>query len=127
MLLFLCGLFGLICGLSSYIYLRYCCKNNDYRHFIVGWMLAILSGVFMIESVFLASTKDSLDTTYYLPAEIVSYNDTCVYFETPNNILYIEMNGANYPDTVPYLLHMDSMGTDDILDDEIIVVWRCSE
>ena len=28
---------------------------------------------------------------------------------------------------VPYILTMDSMGTDEILDDQIVVVWACVE
>lgn len=76
----------------------------------------------------IATSISEADTTYYQPAEIVAYNDTSVYFGTTNNnIFYLTTCGLNYPDTVPYLLHMDSMGTDDVSDDKILVAWRCIE
>lgn len=82
---------------------------------------------FMLGAVVTTSVPKA-DTTYYQPAEIVAYNDTSVYFGTENNnIFYLTTCGLNYPDTVPYLLHMDSMGTDDVSDDKILVAWRCVE
>ena len=82
---------------------------------------------FMLGAVVAASAQDT-DTTYYQPAEVVAYNDTSVYFATPdNNVFHIEMDSTEYPDTVPYLLDIDNMGTDDVSDDEIIVVWRCAK
>ena len=64
-------------------------------------------------------------TEYYIPAEIGAENETSVYFGTEEgHIFYITKCGITYPDTVPYMLQMDSMGTKDVTDDEIIVAWR---
>lgn len=66
--------------------------------------------------------------TYYLPCEIVSVNETSTYFGTVDQdiqmIYAAETGDHDWPDDVPYLLCMDSMGTKDITDDEILVVWR---
>ena len=91
--------------------------------YILLFISAYLCGIMAATT---SQDVENVDTMYYQPAEVVAYNDTSVYFgTTDNNIFYIEANYIEYPDTVPYLLHMDSMGTDDISDDEIIVVWRC--
>lgn len=94
---------------------------------ILIFVVAYLCGI-MAATTSQSQDVQNVDTTYYQEAEVVAYNDTSVYFgTTDNNIFHIEMNDTEYPDTVPYLLHMDSMGTDDISDDEIIVVWRCAK
>ena len=65
---------------------------------------------------------------YYLPCEIIATNDYCTYFGTVDSdsqeIYAVETGDHIWPDNVPYLLHMDSKGTKDIKDDEVLVVWR---
>ena len=62
----------------------------------------------------------------YIPAEVVSYNDTCVFFSAEGGTVY-SYNTENpelFPDTVPYLLDVDNKNTTYSTDDEILVVWR---
>lgn len=65
---------------------------------------------------------------YYLSCEIVATNETSTYFGTVDQDkvqIYAVCTGGNeWPDDVPYLLHMDSMGTEDVTDDEVLMVWR---
>lgn len=71
---------------------------------------------------------DSTVASYYLPCEIVATNETSTYFGTVDQDtvqIYAVCTGENeWPDDVPYLLHMDSMGTQDVTDDEVLMVWR---
>lgn len=63
----------------------------------------------------------------YVPAEIVATNLTSTYFGTEDgNIYYIQKN-PHWPDDVPYLLGMDTKGTQNVTDDEIVTVWRLYE
>lgn len=68
------------------------------------------------------------DDTYYLPCEIVAQNETSTYFGTVDaeyqEIYAVETRCHEWPDDVPYLLYMDSKGTDDVRDDEVLCVWR---
>lgn len=65
---------------------------------------------------------------YYLPCEIVATNETSTYFGTVDHDktqIYAVYTGDNeWPDDVPYLLHMNDMGTEDVTDDEVLMVWR---
>ena len=90
-------------------------------------IMSFLVGVIFSCSMISAYKNESVDKMYYQPAEVVAYNETNVFFETPDgNIYHFEIDSESCPDTVPYLLNMDSMGTDDVTDDEIVVVWRCA-
>ena len=66
--------------------------------------------------------------TYYLPCEVVATNDYCTYFGTVDSdsqeIFAVETGDHIWPDDVPHLLHIDSKGTKDAKDDEVLVVWR---
>jgi hypothetical protein len=89
-----------------------------------GLMLSAIAGSFLGSFLFLALNQD----TYYLPCEIVAANDYCTYFGTVDSdsqkIYAVETGDHIWPDDVPYLLHMDSKGTKDTKDDEVLVVWR---
>lgn len=71
---------------------------------------------------------DNNDDTYYLPCEIVAQNETSTYFGTVDaeyqEIYAVETRCHEWPDDVPYLLYMDSKGTEDVRDDEVLCVWR---
>ena len=61
---------------------------------------------------------------YYMPAEVISEGDWQAFrgsngmvYEWPERVL----------EDVPYLLTMDSKGTKEWYDDEILVVWRVQE
>ena len=65
---------------------------------------------------------------YYLPAEVVSIQDGQTRFaqidgEAPTEYIYT-VPGA-FPDHIPYLLAMDTQGTDTPADDIVLVVWGC--
>lgn len=78
------------------------------------------------------STKLSVEvgqfSEYYLPCEIVAVNETSTYFGTVDQdttqIYAVETADHEWPNDIPYLLHMDSMGTKDVTDDEVLMVWR---
>ena len=80
---------------------------------------------------------DLPDGMYYLGVQIVDVtpmdNGTYLYsFDVvddpnwPNNIYLYESEKELNPD-VPYMLTMDSLGDDDKLNDQIVVVWACVE
>lgn len=74
----------------------------------------------------LAHQRSLSEDTYYLPAEVVSSQTGVTIFgqvdgEQPTNYVY-SVSGT-YPDGVPYLLTMDTLGTETPADDEILVVW----
>ena len=70
------------------------------------------------------NTNTNISTTYYLEAEPLAYNTDTTIFSTPNG--YYTANAIYDEDTV-YLLTMNSMGTTNTKDDEILVVWKCDE
>lgn len=63
----------------------------------------------------------------YIPAEYVAENETSTYFGTEDgNIFYVDripLINRN----VPYLLSMDTQGTQDVTDDVILTVWELCE
>lgn len=65
------------------------------------------------------------ERTYYMPAELISEGDWKA-FRGSNGIVYEydhDVFGYDLKDA-PYLLTMDSKGTKEWYDDEILVVWR---
>lgn len=79
------------------------------------------------------------DGYYYLGTEIVSVseevNDGIVWYtydfgtvdyEVHDEVYQFTTNQVLYDD-IPYLLVMDSLGTDDITDDQIVTIWGCLE
>lgn len=73
--------------------------------------------------------KENKSDTYYLGAEIVSQINLngatyeISFVDVENGNVYKWIADYEYPDDVPYLLTMDSKETDNVKDDEIIVVW----
>lgn len=62
---------------------------------------------------------------YYMPAELISEGDWSA-FRGSNGMVYEydhDVFGDNLEDA-PYLLTMDSRGTKEWYDDEILVIWR---
>lgn len=110
------------------VYVTGCMMTANESHpavlLAVGLMLSVIFGGFLGSFLFPALNQD----TYYLPCEIVAANDYCTYFGTVDSdsqkIYAVETGDHIWPDDVPYLLHMDSKGTKDTKDDEVLVVWR---
>ena len=70
------------------------------------------------------------DGLYYLEAEVVEQRPDCAVFATvggPEPTEHRYTRAGIYRDDVPYLLTMDSMGTEESGDDEIVVVWQCAD
>lgn len=69
------------------------------------------------------------ERTYYMPGELLiegSEGSKWVAFRGSNGMVYEydhDVFGCNLEDT-PYLLTMDSKGTKEWYDDEILVIWR---
>lgn len=67
------------------------------------------------------------ERTYYMPGELISEGDWSA-FRGSNGMVYEydhDIFGYDLED-VPYLLTMDSRGTKEWYDDEILVVWRAA-
>lgn len=65
---------------------------------------------------------------YYLEAEVVETLEHTTRFghvDGPEPSSFIYETPGTYDAAIPYLLTMDSMGTEDPADDEILVVWGC--
>lgn len=63
----------------------------------------------------------------YVPAEYIAENSTSTYFGTEDgNIFYVDRMPL-IDKEVPYLLGMDTNGTPNVKDDEILTVWRLCE
>ncbi len=70
------------------------------------------------------------DGLYYLEAEVVEQRPDYAVFATVDGAEPTEYRYARagiYRDDVPYLLTMDSMGTEEAGDDVIVVVWQCAD
>ncbi len=91
------------------------------------WAVFIECMCFLVVIIVGYSIPDKVET-YYLPCEVIATNETSTYFGTVDQdtqqIYAVNTGDHQWPDDVPYLLHMDSMGTKDVTDDEILVVWR---
>lgn len=71
--------------------------------------------------------KNQTPAFQYVPAEYIAENETSTYFGTEDgNIFYVDRMPLIDKD-IPYLLGMDTNGTSDITDDEIITVWGLYE
>lgn len=76
-----------------------------------------------------AIIEENKSDTYYLNAEIFNQIDlnngnyAVNFINTESGNIYTWIGEYEYPDDVPYLLTMDSKETDNVKDDEIIVVW----
>lgn len=98
--------------------------------FLVGIGLLGLSGLGSIHAKACNFELDEgiswgSDGLYYMPAELISEGDWKA-FRGSNGMVYEydhDVFGDDLED-VPYLLAMDSRGTKEWYDDEILVIWR---
>lgn len=113
------GLIFCLIGVCITFYIAY--RNNDYefRYFCAGSCAAIafLFGVMIMPA--------ETDTTEYVPAVIACQNEFSTYFHdiSSGHIFHVETN-PSYTDDRPYLLDVETHGTESKLDDEVLVVWR---
>lgn len=96
---------------------------------LLGAVLALgAAGFVAMLAPSLYVNKIALRGDYYLPCEIVAKNEGCTFFATVDSdsqeVFAAYTGDHEWPDDVPYLLHMDGKGTKDTCDDEILVVWR---
>lgn len=65
------------------------------------------------------------DRTYYMPGDLISEGDW-IAFRGSNGMVYEYDHDVFKGDLedAPYLLTMDSMGTKEWYDDEILVIWK---
>ena len=109
-----------------------------YKLLAVLTIIIILILMFPIKAntneITLPEAETVVEPMYYQPAELIDeylgedgvYHITFIITENENdgNIYLWDSEGV-LPDDIPYLLCMDSKGTREITDDEIIVVWGC--
>lgn len=105
-------------------------KWRSYLNCLIGIILSLGAAAFLTHlapSLFYNYIANQ-NGEYYLPCEIVAKNDGCTFFATvdsENQEIFAAYTGDHeWPEDVPYLLHMDGKGTPDRRDDEILVVWR---
>lgn len=109
------------------------CEHDNSKFlwgFSVIWALAFMIMVFvfsgMKESQVIPETEIE-PNVYFVYAEKVAEDNDIITFATLNlkdNQLYTWVNeyGYDYPD-IPYMLTMDSKGTQTLKDDEVLAVW----
>lgn len=98
---------------------------EEWEKILIGIALSTLfAGLFWCACFMETNNED----TYYLPCEVLASNDTSTYFGTVDSdsqeIFAVETGDHVWPDDVPYLLYMDGKGTQDVKDDEVLVIWR---
>lgn len=109
-----------------------------YKLFIVLTIIIILILMFPIKAntneITLPEAETVVEPMYYQPADLIDeylgedgvYHITFIMTENENDgNIYLWDSEGILPDDIPYLLCMDSKGTKEITDDEIIVVWGC--
>ena len=109
-------LIGAVCACVS---LSVLLSHGDEVHKVQGWALALIGGVFMVLSLVPKETGE-----YYMPAEIAAQNTYATFFVTEDGNVFVSEKRPWHNENSPYLLSMDTMGTTQIEDDEIRVVWR---
>lgn len=125
-------IFGILCTgiVICTLILTETLKKNKLGDFLFSCFAITAMSIFAIQCpIFPWSAFNKINTnttfdTYYLEAEPIAYNTDTTIFSTPNG--YYTANAIYDEDTV-YLLTMDDMGTNNIEDDEILVVWKCDE
>lgn len=121
--------FAVLMGIILY------CHHDDTKflwRFSVIWSLAFMVSVLVFTGIennkpSIIPTTQTEENVYYVYAEKVAQDGKFITFRTVNleenqEFVYENFFGNEYPDT-PYLLTMDSKGTVDLKDDEILVVW----
>ena len=95
---------------------------------ICAFIVFIGVSIILVSTVMVTNTSDKDDGFYYYQAEIIVQSDGIVTFggvDVENPQAYVYNAGKELNPDVPYLLTMDGMGTDDVSDDSIVVVWAC--
>lgn len=98
--------------------------------FSILWAVAYMVAVLVFTTMKIPSSIPQTNVepnVYFVYAEKTEEKDDVITFTTLNlndNQFYTWVNeyGYDYPD-VPYMLTMNSKGTQDLKDDEILAVW----
>lgn len=96
--------------------------------FFCDTMFVVLVSIFVVYNYnFLFNVYQNCEASneefYYIGAEIDSQNDEVTAFIDENGNLWDIDTNPNWNKDCIYLLTMDSKNTNDIADDEIVVVW----
>lgn len=120
-----------------------------------NWALLIVCTALAFLGIFCGNEYSNMETERYYntiitekDAEIESLNETGIYYlgaeiveqkalsngsykinfiDVENGNVYAWIDDSEYFNDVPYLLTMDGKGTEDVTDDEIVVVWMDME
>ena len=113
----------LLCSCIPLIYLAKAKRADD-----KGLWFCICIWVNLIVMIVVGLLNSSRTPEFqYVPAEYIAENATSTYFGTQDgNIFYVDRMPL-IDKNVPYLLGMDTKGTSDVTDDEILTVWRLCE
>lgn len=102
-----------------------------YKVFFTIYVVTLtICGLFLVYAAITgASETEEVSDFYYYQAEVVSQSNETVVFggvdvENPQLFAWKSTSESINID-VPYLLTMDSKGTETTDDDEILVVWAC--
>lgn len=116
-------IFGIISMIFMLCLLR---KSNTKGMKDLLCCVCVWSMICLICVAWFCGTKQITDFQY-VPAEYIAENKSSTYFGTEDgNIFYVDRLDWIDPD-VPYLLGMDTHGTRDVTDDEILTVWKLCE
>lgn len=98
-------------------------SNNHHKSSVVMIMMCMITMVVF----YLYKGNKEPNNFYYYPCEIIAQNEQSTYFGSVDiehaPIYFCETNPEWEVDTC-YLLYMDSKGTLEREDDEILAVWR---
>ena len=116
------ALFAYIFGSIFLLGALLCCIHKiDFRSVVFITVGTILMGF----GITIASESAVYtETSVYVPAEIVAENENYTFFSTNDGHIFCVDKNENWPTDVPYLLDVETHGTDDVTDDEVLVVWR---
>lgn len=119
--LIILGIIAMICLISILRVPNQCKQMQDLISCAcVLCFLALMIGAWWVR---ITETPDF----QYVPAEYIAENETSTYFGTEDgNIFYVDRIPL-IDKNILYLLGMDTKGTSDVTDDEILTVWRLCE
>lgn len=116
-------IFGLaLMTVTAALLIFYALKKNEES--LLTFLSGAIGGCAFILALFLIIMPVK-PTNVYVPAEIACKNELSTYFHDveTGHIYHVETK-PSYEDNCPYLLDIETHGTESKLDDEVLVVWR---
>ena len=117
------ALFAIVLMLFAVVIFVYHAAQQNKKTFL-GFLSGCIAGVVFTLALFLIIMPVK-PTTEYVPAVIACQNEFSTYFyDVSSGHIYHVETKPGYMDDCPYLLDIETHGTESKLDDEVLVVWR---